>query len=328
MGVKKRGNIFHYEFVIQGERHRGTTGCHGKRDAEARERRIRSEIEGKRARVTPTPTLFSAYRQDRARAKARGNTSAYIDSGLGSYWRNLLSHFGDQTPLAAITIEAINGYITLRRTDVRSQTISRELTVLKRAFMIVGTTPPTPWPKLKKDAPDKMLSGKLRDPADIARFLAELQPDARDQAIFAYYTGLRAAELRRVRLSWVRDGVLFLPAEATKSNRAREVGVATEALEALQRAAAHSDQPWEHRDFSSSYKKASARLGLYPHITLRDLRATFASLALARTSDATAVMRAMGHSNMATAVRYQHADLERLRAVGNSLPTVGPHKKS
>ena len=142
------------------------------------------------------------------------------------------------------------------------------------------------FPKVKFDAPDQKLRGKLHDDATLLKVWAALPDDVREACQVAVATGLRFTELCRLRASWVQAApegtdiaaVLVLPREATKSRKARAVGLGAETVKLIkQRAKVHGDQVFPHTSYGQALRRAAKTLGLSKTVTLRDLRHTFAS---------------------------------------------------
>ena len=329
MALHKRGKVYWCYFTQNGKRIQQSTGESSRRAAESFEKRLRTAYAEEPKHAEPSGAKRTEEKQQRRlseardadldRAVAAGGTASYVNKGLGAYWRNLVRILGD-VRLDKIDTDAVTAYVEKRLAEnVRRQTIRRELTALKRA--VDGN--PIKWPKLRADPKDEKLAGKARDPEILRRLLEELSPDCQAQVQFALATGLRSEELKRVRLSWVKGDLLHMPAPATKSRRARTVALTPETLAVLRRAAAkHGDAPWAKRAFHKSLKTASERIGVYPHVSLRDLRHTFATEALKGSGDLAAVMAVMGHSNLSTASLYQHSSEARARTVAAVAATI------
>jgi integrase len=221
------------------------------------------------------------------------------------------------------------------------QTIARELALVKRALLWAQSKGaqiaiPHPWPTIKRDPPDPKRSGKYRDPEIVRKFLALLDQDARDEVVIVAMTGVRWAELKRLEYDWVEPApkgwaspaLIRLPESATKTRTTRVVGLPPPALAIIERrkadarkAAEDDGRPMSPLVFTSTdYRKqretARHTMGLDSNITLRDMRHTFASLALQRTGDPTAVLKAMGHADLRMTERYLSSPLERTAALG------------
>lgn len=325
MALYRRKNTknWSYEFVKNGVRHRATTGTSVRADALRieLEAQVAAEKSYRRRNIT---SLARVAGLDVQRATDHGATATHIETCLSTHWRHLASFFGTEKDMASFTADDVADYVRHRReAGVRAQTINRELGTFKRAFRLAELPTPFPWPLLKKSSPHEGLAGKAHPIATLTKWLAILPPDARDMAEVALLTGMRREELRRMESSWLRnDEVLVLPAAGTKTRRERILGVSAQLLVILKKLFARSHQPFGGRDHKTAFNTASARLGIVPHITLRDLRHCHATFALRATQDVTGVMKAMGHSTIATASLYQHTDITRAKAVANVLPDL------
>ena len=325
-----------YRFKVGGQTYRASTGTTTRRDAEEVERAARARLEASstRARGGTVLDLAQLAEWDDARARAEGVTPATVDQ-LQRNWGHLERVLGGCTEVQRIRYDHLEQYVARRRQEgARGQTIRREVQALRRGLEAARKRGRLrqvleDWPEVRSDPAHPGKRGKLIPPATLSRWLAELPQGARDQALFALLTGLRAEEVRRVRPEWVErtpsgptPAVLRLPGEATKTRGERVVGLPAEALEILERGA---DLAGEHK---TAFRLASKRAGWPRTITLRDLRHTHATLATVGTGDAAATQAALGHSDLATTQRYLSSTLERsagaaaavARAVGVTPP--------
>lgn len=243
-------------------------------------------------------------------------------------WKTLLRHLSDASA-DSIDYVVAHRYASSRKSvdGARNQTIRRELTALRRGLKLAirhGATfrMPQDWPELEADDINEQQAGKVHPLPIVAEWLASLADDARDEAWFAMLTGLRATEIKRVMPSWIvaapsQSGVtaiLQLPASGTKTRRARVVGLTEAAVGILERRASTitEGQPiFSQGSHATSYRAAARRIDYNKRITLRDLRATYASLAMANGADPIAVQAALGHSQLATTQRYLKTTLAR-----------------
>lgn len=337
-------SVWHYEFQIAGQRFRGSTGERDRKEADKEARRIRVEKEAaapeRRARgIGPLSALSAA---DLDRATAQGATKAWRYT-LEHYWINVLAHFGAGADISRIGFEEAQGYIAARRKEkVRGQTIVRELAALHRAMEIAKRRGwlralPDEWPVVKRDAPDEKKRGKFH-PIEIIRLvLADISPEARDACTFCLLTGLRSAELRRVRADWVEPApkgsavkaILRLPAASTKSRRERIVGLSDQALAIIKRRA-DKDPIFPQGVYRKTLAAACRRLKYNQVITMRDLRHTYATLSLAGGSDPVATQSALGHKDLRTTQIYLSSTITRSANVSANVAKLlnAPGKRS
>ncbi|MEM6533123.1 MAG: tyrosine-type recombinase/integrase [Myxococcota bacterium] len=353
-GLRWRGNVIHYRFEINGTEYRGS--CHTRDRDEALARLAEARAEAKQQQPTEERiALVKLAALDVAEHRARGCTERYADT-LESKWAVVLRNLPPTMGPGQINFDAVNEYIALRRSQgVRGQTIIREVQCLKRATKIAERRhrirAPREWPVVRRDPPDEKRKGKLRSPQEVLKWLRLLNPDAREEAEFIALTGIRWAEMKRARFDGIRPApegsptthVLDLAPEHTKTRRARTIGLPARAVEIAARRLQEkrgedgriftSTDHKKHRAEMSQValgarpaerprnKRGAGRKKDYakssvPNITLRDLRHTFATLALQGTADATAVMNALGHTDLRTTQKYLSSTMNRTASAG------------
>jgi integrase len=246
-------------------------------------------------------------------------------------WNRLVVFYRDTD---AREISDLVPYVASRRkAGVRGQTIRREVQALRRGLAIAkrkGIVSAVPEaPRIKSDPPSQEQRGKMHPPEILAQFVAELPADARDEAELALLTGLRATELKRVRPEMVEpapngsatDYVLRMPAESTKTRTERVIGLSPRAIEIIRRrieAAPDRLYVLSQQTHRRAYRETATRIGYSQRIKLRDLRHTFATLAVAA-GDPWAAMEALGHKDLRMTSRYQHTTSARASQVAVSV---------
>ena len=327
-------------FKIRNQEVRRSTGTANRRQAENFERKLRVELEAALPVVQVGRTLADLRELDLDDRKARKVSPYVIKTAYAIHWDHFQRFFKGIHP-KDITAARLNAYSIARqggdgrRPGARGQTIAKELRTLKHGLLLAKregwiSQIPEVWPKIRSDPPREGQAGKLHPPELIAAWIKEMSEPVRDEVVFAMLTGLRSAELKRVRPEWISPlpqgsptpAVLRMPASSTKSRYSREIGLPADALDIVRRRVA-SQLPSDGTLFGptchkSSYafaqKKALKKLGIRDYkfnITLRDLRHTYGTLAVEHGVDLVAVMRSMGHKDLRTAERYQHSSLMR-----------------
>lgn len=344
MSVYKRGDVWWYRFQVRGREHRGSTRTGDRRAAQVEERRVRAITEAGAPDSRPAGAIDVAQlaEWDAARALAEGVAESRAKT-LEWIWTPLADHFGAR-PVQGIDHQALVGYVAKRRAGgVRGQTIRREVQALKRGLEIakgrglILTVPPSP--RIRSDAPSDAQRGRLHPPEMLAAWVGALHQDARDEVELALRTGLRAAELKRIAPSWVEPApagaetryVLRVPAASAKGRRERVIGLTDAAAAIVLRRIEANPEATTVLSQSShrrAYRTASAAIGYGTRIKLRDLRHTFATLAVAGSGDPWAALESLGHRDLRTTSRYQHttelrasataAAAERLLEVGTA----------
>lgn len=202
MGTRlpKNSNIYVYEFMIDGERHRGSTKCTTKREADKVEARKRAQIMLDRGqRKKPLITLDEAAGLYEIRLRANNkwsNTSDYLIA-------NIVDGLGGDKLLSDITQADLSSYFAKRAGLVSAASVNREIEVARpiwrgvRKSHDIGDMPE--WSELRYAVTE-------RDPRELyhseedALFPA-LREDFRDFADFALKSGWRLSEVRHLRWS-------------------------------------------------------------------------------------------------------------------------------
>jgi site-specific recombinase XerC len=349
---RKGSELYYFRVQRDGEVFQESTGERDRKAAQAVAARRVHEIslEGRTdRRARREVQLIEMAAADLAEAKARGVSDGYYKA-LEIYWRNLRDFYGPQAPLAAVTFESVRAYEGARRAaGVRGQSIREEVSCLKRAFSIakrrrrIHRLPdPDEWPEIRSDPPDARRKGKLISVDVLRQVLERVPKETAEDLMFDVLTGLRSAELGRVRASWLREDteefgpvpVLFVPAEASKTRSERVIPLPRAAREIFDRRAKlfGADLLFRHRDHRKQIAKACLEVGFAGTITMRDLRATYATLAR-RGGDAVAVRDLLGHTRYEMTNTYLKSDLDGLvdagRAVARAVrPRLNPKPRS
>lgn len=151
--------------------------------------------------------------------------------------------------------------------------------------------------------------------------------------VFACQTGMRSGEILEMEEAWISDRVVHLPEDATKTRKARNVALSSEALRLLNLARQRGSSPrifGELTDWSRDvlFRKIRDRAGLndvcdskgrviQQGLTFHDSRATFATWAAspdpktgALRLDVMALARQTGHRNLKMLMRYYRPSAE------------------
>jgi integrase len=244
-------------------------------------------------------------------------------------WSRVIRVLGDVHP-RVVTESSLNAYVSERRkSGVSSSTIRRELRGLRRGLEIAqrnGWVIALPrFPDVGRHIPTARGRGKLHDPNILREWFLAIECDeTRDEAMMALLTGMRSAEIKRLRPSWVEltppgssvPAMLRVPATDAKSRKERIAGLPEAVLAIVRARATEADAPiFSGADHKKERAGACRRIGYQRSITLRDLRHTHATLAAVATGDAAAVQSALGHSDLATTQRYLSTTLARTASV-------------
>jgi hypothetical protein len=165
-------------------------------------------------KVLPCKSAESAHRSTPS-SEARGPPSAALVDDLVSDYRvrrvksrasvlshlkPLRNHFGDWRALE-ITFRAVEGYITKRRADEKSNaTINRELELVRRALRLANDRQLLPSvPKVRVLPEHNTRQGFFERP-DLEAVVAALPAYLQDVTRFAYLTGWRKGEIISLRV--------------------------------------------------------------------------------------------------------------------------------
>ena len=347
MAVYKRGDVWWYGFVFNGERIQESTKQGNKRVAEQMEAARKTErakglvgIQDKP--VAPTLREFEKRFVDTLKIESGAKAAAWY----GSVLKVILEH----EPLASARLDSINkelidGYAQHRRKAftkhkrvkrlLQPASINRELATIRRLLnMAHGLAVIDRVPKVQLLPGERIREFTLSRKAE-AIYLAACPEPLADVAAFLLDTGLRLGEALSLEWPQVRldppqgskRGYITVLGEKSKSGRTRHVPLTARAEGILKKLALPSDAGYVFRrrdgerllesSLAHTHKRIRTLLKMPPGFVLHSLRHTFGTrLGESGTADAFAIMRLMGHASITTSQRYCHPTPETLeRAV-------------
>lgn len=331
MALYKRGEVWHYDFAIDGRRFRGST----KEKVLSKARLIEAHMmnEAKRRKLTvQRRTLTLAEFSKRflewvKAARLEPESRKYYESG----WRML-----SQTPIAAMRLSHITTdeaeALRFEHSPANANRAPRTLRRMVGKAAEWGVIAAAPRIKLMKE---EGRSATIDSQAETRLLEASKQP-LRDVLTIILDTGLRPGEVFRMcweDIDWER-GTIFIPRGKTPRSR-RYVPMSDRVMEALQTRRKDQERGWVFPSDSKpghlttvakAFEEARKEAKLPPDIKLYSARHTFATKLMGATGDLALVMRALGHTNAQTAMIYQHPSLERVRAVVNDSPLAAGQK--
>ena len=331
MALYKRGEVWHYDFAIDGRRYRGSTQEKVSAKARLIEAHLMNEArQRKRTVLRRTLTLAEFSKRFLEWVKAarlEPESRKYYESG----WRML-----SQTPIAAMRVSHITtDEAEALRFDHSPANANRALRTLRRMMGKAaewGVIAAAPRIKLMKE---EGRSATIDNQAE-AKLLAASKEPLRDVLTIMLDTGMRPGEVFRMcweDIDWNR-GTIFIPRGKTPRSR-RYVPMSDRMMEMLQTRRKDQERGWVFPSDSkpghlttvaTAYESARKRAGLSSDIKLYSARHTFATKVMGATGDLALVMRALGHTNAQTAMIYQHPSMERVRAVVNENPLTTNQK--
>ncbi len=338
MSVSKRGRIYHYEFQLDGKRHRGTTGQTTKKAAEEYERRERDRISLAGGQATLSAAAVSWWTLHAQHLKSSEVIAADLET-----CRRLVNFDLDVRNVTTLMLKAA---VAQRREEITqygrrpsNATVNREIPyvirpILNHAARVLDVRgmPSIDWRSvvLRKPKP------KVRELTEQARedIKEALLPHYRDLLHVYLRYGLRKDEAffppknidiegRRIFIRERKGGdwhTLPIMGEdlamfAARKSRAEAAGLRSIWFRETKDGIC-AIQP---RAFQSYMRTVKKRLGIEMRV-VHDLRHDAAMQAMRRTGGKlSSVQRLLGHENIQTTAIYAHATEEDiLEALGES----------
>lgn len=336
MSLYKRGDVWWYDFTVNGERYRGSTQLRSKAAAKIAEDRERERA--KLGSPVARPITIKDAADKWFAAKMVGRRSAKTTA---IRLEIMLRHIGADTLVSEIDAPEIADAIESRRLDVigrnrkiakapSNSTVNRDLidTTLRPILnyskrVLKAQVHDVPWSDLKLSEP------KDRDrsytPAEVAAWRAGLPEWHRPvfDFIMRYGTRLQEAFFRpesydpaegrvflRIRKNGKQHSIKLLPDDAAEMNarygRAVTAGLGTVWF----RDDGKRLTPIHWRAFQSASRAALDTAGIADAKPAHDLRHHAATSMHKATGNLAAVKAMLGHEDIASTMRYVHADDE------------------
>ena len=241
-----------------------------------------------------------------------------------------LKEFFGRRRLSQISLLLVEKYKLKRKAQVSTATLNRELACLKTILRVA-----IDWNKLAS-FPLKKIEVNTReenntrtrvlDSHEKERLLEAAAPHLRPMIILALNTGMRSGEIKKLRREHISfgDRIITIPAENSKSKKARRVPMNATALELIRTLAPaagfifrkSSGEPYEN--ITGGFKAACERAQV-KNFRFHDLRHTFAVRYIEVGGNIAVLSKILGHSTISlTYNRYFHErDAIMLAEVGN-----------
>jgi len=331
---QKKSRVWSFDVTIGGKRHRRSTEEKNKTRAE---RIAAREIAGIEANGDPLTRKPQTLRELSARfleyveaSQRTAKTKQYYRSG----WKLL-----ESTKVAGMRIDWITGAdIDLLRFPGGPSNANTALKTLRRMFRLAETWKAmrhAPGVALRVEQPRRMrLTAELEHQILVGASRCKWKPARRqrfcDVVQLMRDTGLRnERELYKLRIDNIdlANRLIFNPDSKTPEGR-REVPILDRAGDILLRLTAGRTEGWlfpskrgkEKRltTLQKSFREARRAAGLPEDLVLYCGRHDYGTEAYRRTGNLALTMRVMGHRDVKTALRYQHPDVQDLRAAMNA----------
>lgn len=294
-----------YDFTVNGQRFRGSTGEEGKREARRVEddHKQTARKQGQKKKDWDVHRLCATYYDEHGQ-NVRSNATILHQLG------KIEDYLGKARKVSTITNAAVMDYRARRRGDgLQQHSINREITLLRSAMTWAANLHGTPVPKLAWSALH------TPEPVGRTRFLSYEEWDtllaAADHAlkpilICAVFTGLRKGNILELDWSSVKLGERRIRA-VVKGNKNHEARIPAQLLAALSTTppGKRVGRVFDTTNFEKRWRAAIKASGL-ADLRFHDLRHTFASWARQNGADIADVKEALGHSDISMTMRYAH----------------------
>lgn len=232
-------------------------------------------------------------------------------------FKNLMLH--------EITINDINGFIGLKKGQIKTATINRKLSIL-RALLNQAKADGYKIPNFKiQELPNK----ESRPPKYFS--LDELEAIYKEDKLYPHYwrflanTGLRLGEFRQLRVEDIHEDSIYIvssASERTKSGKWRYIPITDNAKESLKSFDMTGEYllPRQHKDTPKTrFRRVCQRAGIKrDKWGIHCLRHTFASHLVMGGTNLRTVQVLLGHASIQTTEQYAHLSSEHLKnSLGN-----------
>lgn len=331
MSLYRRGDIYHFDFVVRGKRYRGST----EQTNEKRARNVESQLIAEaRSRSGPLVIQSKASLADMsqrflkwiesARSERRGSpldhdTQRYYKNG----WRLLENTEIVQMPMSNITKDDIAALRFLGGPSNANCALRTLRRMMRKAneWGLIGQPPPVLL--FEENGRERIFT-----PQQEADFLRLAPQPLRDVFLCCRDAGMRPDEVFRMCIEDIRweRRLIFIPRGKTRNSR-RYVPLSQRLMDALWIRCGSRTAGWvfpckttkrgkavsESGHIVSVAKKfedVRTKMGLSDDYVLYSARHTFGTYLYALTRNLALVMALMGHSDVKTAMRYQHPEFE------------------
>jgi integrase len=335
---KAKSQFYWYDFTVRGQRYRGSTQeANAARAGKIAGLTLAAAVEGNDPLDKKAPTLrafSSRFLEWVTNAKLEHKTKLYYRDG----WR-LLS----QTKIVGMQLDRItNDDAELLNFPGSASNVNCALRTLRRMlhraeeWKLIRRAPKL---KLAKEYGrslrlDAAIEKKLLEGATACPWPKRTFDLFKDIIVSMRDTGMRnERELYRMRLEHIdwKLSVIFIPDSKTENGR-RTIPMSDRVFDLLRARCGTKTSGWVFPSSRSEsghlttmakrFREARTKSGLPDDLVLYCGRHDYGTRVLKSTGNLKAVMQAMGHKDVKTAMQYQHPELEIVRAAINQGDTV------
>jgi integrase len=342
MSIFKRGNVYWYHFLFNGDHVQRSTKQGNPRVARQIEAAFKTALAKGEVGITErkkAPGFKAAMKAFLAWSESEHEAHPATHRRYKVSSIALLSHFGDK-PIDRITTEDVEGFKTVRAMEsatakgkeqgkrkstgkrIRPATLNRELACLKALFnhaLKSGFTFRNPVSRVDF-LPENNEQTRVLTYDEQGKYLAAATSMLRDVATLMLETGMRPEEVYRIQPENVNlaGGFLFIPHGKTKAAR-RRVPLTATARNVLTRRMAGLKSPFLFpcdRDAERPVPKVNnahdraVKVSKVASFRLYDLRHTWATRAAESGIDLVTLAALLGHSKIQMVLRYAHPTQE------------------
>jgi integrase len=344
MSIYKRGGIYWYKFMWNGEMVRESTRQPNQNTARQMEAAHRTSLAKGEVGIRDKKPVMTLAEFCRKRFAPWAESSSSLKTWRDFYRVGVMA-IQAYSPLASLTLDTITteriaDFASHRQAEgMKVATVNASLRILRRVLRVAEE-----WGELERAPKVKMLSGeshreRVITPEEEARYLASANPLLSETATVLVDTGLRPEECYRLlwdSITWVngRNGTLLVTHGKTKAAR-RVLPMTPRVRHTLETRWNACGRPLEgyvwpaptqsgHIEPSSLKKQHSKaiKLSKVRPFVLYSLRHTFLTRLGQSGCDVWTLARVAGHSSIAISARYVHPSED---AVLEAMERLGGH---
>ncbi len=325
--LRKRGNVWYFEFMYHGRRYYHRIGAVSKTTA----KEIASDLRAKIIRgeyLPPKEENLTFKEMAKAYLEWYLRTSQAGEHAKKEHERkvSLLVDFFKDMPAHRISTFTIEQYKRHREENSKASPVSidKELATLRAIFrkakelgLYRGDIPKIPFYRAKAKEIVRFLT-----PEEAQRLLNACPLHLRRIVFFALNTGCRAGEILNLRWEQVdfRSGTIQMEASFTKSKRKYTISMNSAVRELLEEIRKEQEEkgithgyvftnswgkPYKQQGYRRAFQNALEEAGL-KDFRFHDLRHTFASWVALKSKDIYLVKELLHHESVETTKRYAH----------------------